>query len=186
MDPQVSMLFSYLFKSFSYPNFTNTMNLPSAGIVTILEGVDYYIPSKEFEWGNENTSSRTTDTPLITAVTVFHFEEDVEIGFKSLESQVAVYTARDDVFNVSFLSFIIISVPTVNIMEKDDWTSFIKELCDRWGTQAIHFAKLSTQELPPGPYFLINENLHQAWKCYDDSVGAFTAAVVPSPSEKDS
>lgn len=34
-------------------------------------------------------------------------------------------------------------------------------------------------ELPSGPYFLYGPNLHQAWRLYDDELGAFTFGIVP-------
>lgn len=34
-------------------------------------------------------------------------------------------------------------------------------------------------ELPSGPYFLQGPNLHQAWRLYDDELGAFTFGAVP-------
>ena len=33
--------------------------------------------------------------------------------------------------------------------------------------------------LPSGPYFLRGQDLHQAWKLYDDSLGALIQTVVP-------
>ncbi|CAM1507834.1 Fc.00g046820.m01.CDS01 [Cosmosporella sp. VM-42] len=34
-------------------------------------------------------------------------------------------------------------------------------------------------ELPSGPYFLHGPNLYQAWRLYDDELGAFTSGVIP-------
>lgn len=33
--------------------------------------------------------------------------------------------------------------------------------------------------LPPGPYFLHGPNLYQAWKLYEDALGAFALGVIP-------
>lgn len=38
--------------------------------------------------------------------------------------------------------------------------------------------------LPSGPYFLHGPNLHQAWRLYDDHLGAFTFGVIPEDVNK--
>lgn len=37
----------------------------------------------------------------------------------------------------------------------------------------------SVNQLPPGPYFLHDSNIHQAWRLYQDVLDAFIFGVVP-------
>ncbi|KAM5460203.1 hypothetical protein MferCBS49748_007745 [Microsporum ferrugineum] len=34
-------------------------------------------------------------------------------------------------------------------------------------------------DLPEGPYFIVGQNLHQAWRLYPDTLGAFSTTIVP-------
>jgi hypothetical protein len=33
--------------------------------------------------------------------------------------------------------------------------------------------------LPEGPYFLVGDSIHQAWKLYADELDSFSVAVIP-------
>lgn len=54
-----------------------------------------------------------------------------------------------------------------------------------WGNarQIYHMNQVEALDgfsgLPSGPYFLYGPNLHQAWRLYDDELGAFTFGIVP-------
>lgn len=54
-----------------------------------------------------------------------------------------------------------------------------RKLRERWGLRRLSHAPVSTDPLPEGPYFLVGNNIHQAWKMYADNLDSLTVAVVP-------
>ena len=50
-----------------------------------------------------------------------------------------------------------------------------------WNSSSIYHLNPGslTKELPPGPYFLQGQNLHQAWRLYPDYLDAFIFGVIP-------
>lgn len=165
------------------------MDFPPPGILTTLGDNEYYIPKEAYKLSNQDPLSLITS--LITPVTVFHSAEQGFLDVKHLvETKTEDYCLWDDVFSSPFLSHIIIAAArTATFVGEDGSVILVSEASDSWGTldaQATYFTSVSKKDLPPGPYFLINGALHQVWKCYDDSVGAFTTSIVPSPFKKDS
>jgi len=177
--------------------------LPPAGIVSVFHGIEYYIPAKAWKFITEDNVEQSFETTAINALftlaIVFHFGDDERISLDSLMRHINSYYAKDDdVFNVSFLSHIIILAPKATIEPQGncDLAALASSLSDYLGVAESHQGHPRTQvkeitvtsklEAPKGPHFLTNGNLHQAWRCYDDPIGAFTTSVVPSLLEKDS
>lgn len=81
--------------------------------------------------------------------------------------------ASDDVLCKNFLSHIIFfSVTQYPMPEIVDENGAFKELWPRWG--------FFSGDIRPGPYFLVNSTIHQAFKLYPDPNGAFMYGVIRS------
>lgn len=86
----------------------------------------------------------------------------------------------DDVFSGDFTSTIIIQ----NIAESTGGASIEQVAQDiptnLPGTEKIWAWKIGSvdQLLPPGPYFLVGGNIHQAWRLYPDNLDSFITTVI--------
>jgi hypothetical protein len=98
---------------------------------------------------------------------------------KILSQTVKQYLREDDVFCEEFLENILISFDG-----KDESTTGVPtELFKALGAKTVStvdFANPST--LRPGPYFLENGGISQAWRRYTDPLAAFVRPIIPSIS----
>lgn len=86
----------------------------------------------------------------------------------------------DDVYTTDFHYYLVVQVPhgvelNLEEIENDLRSSTELEFRGLLGSNV----ECERNLLPSGPYFLQGQNLHQAWKLYDDSLGAFIQTVVP-------
>ncbi|KAF4628721.1 hypothetical protein G7Y89_g9427 [Cudoniella acicularis] len=93
-----------------------------------------------------------------------------------LKDIIAKYKELDDVFRVDFLSDIIFTGSP-----KVEFAPRAYELLQSLGTRWIEVADTanSASNSPPGLYYVIDKQLHDIWKLYEDSRGAFLTALVP-------
>jgi len=97
-----------------------------------------------------------------------------------IEREIQQFTIIDDVYTTDFHDFLVVQVPhevELNLEELTDDFGCLTKLEFR----RVLCSTVDSEEnlLPSGPYFLQGQNLHQAWKLYDDSLGAFIQTVVP-------
>jgi hypothetical protein len=91
--------------------------------------------------------------------------------FGDLEGILDLFESYDDVFVPEFGSIL--------VEKTGDNSSQVRGNA----RQTYHMDQVKAldgfSELPSGPYFLYGPNLHQAWRLYDDELGAFTFGIVP-------
>ena len=88
--------------------------------------------------------------------------------------------AVDDVCSRDFHQSLVVQVPSKVDLD-------LEELHSKFGRSSnvkkssVFGSKVdsSADLLPSGPYFLQGKNIHQAWRLYDDSLGAFIQTVIP-------
>lgn len=90
------------------------------------------------------------------------------------------FTIIDDVYTTNFHDSLVIQVPHGVELNLEELTNDLRrstklEFRRVLGSNVDYEKNL----LPSGPYFLQGQNLHQAWKLYDDSLDAFIHTVVP-------
>ena len=75
---------------------------------------------------------------------------------------------------------LVIQSPRGIDVQIDELASRIK-LSGVSGFKEVYGAKANSilDLLPPGPYFLQSQNIHQAWRLYPDELDAFVMSVVP-------
>lgn len=96
------------------------------------------------------------------------------------------FTDADDVFSSDFLTRTLIiqssskhtsiaNLPTAMVLAIGD---------DKWQIHDIYSLNVGTNDklLPEGPYFLIEREIHQAWKLYSDTLDAFQTTCIPVDS----
>ena len=90
------------------------------------------------------------------------------------------FTIIDDVYTTDFHDSLVVQVPHGVELNLEEFTN---ELClsTKLEFRRVLDSKVDSERnlLSSGPYFLQGQNLHQAWKLYDDSLGAFIQTVVP-------
>ncbi|SPJ82519.1 related to D-mandelate dehydrogenase [Fusarium torulosum] len=113
------------------------------------------------------TIQETINPDALIPVTLLTTEE----LFGDLEGILDLFDSYDDVFVPEFGSILV---------EKTGDNSSQVQGNTR---QVYHMDQVKAldgfSELPSGPYFLYGPNLHQAWRLYDDELGAFTFGIVP-------
>ncbi|KAK0732130.1 amidase signature domain-containing protein [Lasiosphaeris hirsuta] len=92
------------------------------------------------------------------------------------------FAADDDVWSSSFLASVVIQS---NISDGCSLPADVEQHLTQQGTSNIFFALADPENpgLPEGPYFLNHGSLHQAYRLYPDTSGAFIVATVPEPSQ---
>jgi hypothetical protein len=91
----------------------------------------------------------------------------------SISETLQTFHNTDDVFSADFQDVLVLQVPP----------GFDRKLIPQ---SALGFNSIFTLTLedeatgvPPGPYFLQNRTLHQAWRLYTDDLDAFITTVIP-------
>jgi hypothetical protein len=93
-----------------------------------------------------------------------------------LKDIIAKYEDVDDGFRVDFLSGVIFTGSA-----KIEFSPGANKLLQSLGTRWIEVADTanSASSPPPGIYYVIDKQLHDIWRLYEDSHGAFLTALVP-------
>ncbi|KAF7536936.1 hypothetical protein G7Z17_g12951 [Cylindrodendrum hubeiense] len=120
----------------------------------------------------------TINSDAIIPITLLTTDE----VFGDLEGLLQLLDDYDDVFTPDFGSVLVEKPGRGN-------GSAVDSLEDPSARQVYHLdviVELSDDfaELPSGPYFLHGPNLHQAWRLYDDDVGAFAFGVIPDDANQ--
>jgi hypothetical protein len=110
-------------------------------------------------------------------VTVIHINDDCTyVEEEWLKDIITKYEKLDDVFRIDFLSGVIFTGSP-----KFELTPGAYKLLQSLGTRWIEVADTANPVSipPPGVYYVIDKQLHDIWKLYEDSHGAFLTALVP-------
>ncbi|KAH8734004.1 amidase signature domain-containing protein [Ilyonectria robusta] len=115
----------------------------------------------------------TINSDAIIPITLLTTDE----VFGDLEGLLQLLDDYDDVFIPDFGSVLVEKPGNGN-------ASAVNSLEDSSARQVYHLDDIvglsdDFAELPSGPYFLHGPNLHQAWRLYDDDLGAFAFGVIP-------
>lgn len=94
------------------------------------------------------------------------------------------FSNQDDVYCPSFGRSVILQMipgqPYGEILQKLRASKQFQDVFVSWTAS-------QTAAIPSGPYFLLGNGLHQAWRLYTDDLDAFIVSVVPdrvaAPSE---
>ena len=88
----------------------------------------------------------------------------------------------DDVHSNEFLRTIIVQIPRDQKLARDDYKITISTIDGVLSSNVVHVHISSDKQddaLHSGPYFLLGNTLHQAWRLYPDSLDAFVITVLP-------
>lgn len=93
-----------------------------------------------------------------------------------LRDTIVQYEKLDDGFRIEFLGGVVFTGSP-----KVKFSPGAHKLLQSLGTRWIEVADAanSTSSPPPGPYYVVDTQLHDIWRLYEDSHGAFLTAFVP-------
>lgn len=100
---------------------------------------------------------------------------------QELEDVLDGFNVVDDVWSLEFLTSVVIqtTLPKTSTHLIDKLSLVTSRIAHVQTVHIVHVNSGSSQ-LPQGPYFLHQGKLHQAYRLYPDTAGAFVIAVVPA------
>ena len=103
--------------------------------------------------------------------------QEVDIMFHDIFPE---FTRLDDVFNDGFSSTITvqqgIGSDDENVLEDPQLRH---DLVDAFDTAFVSDIVSAPEKLPSGPYFILGESIHSAWRLYDDHLNALMISAIP-------
>jgi len=102
-----------------------------------------------------------------------------DTGFSPEAAQKALedFAHQDDVFSDDFSSTLILQ-PSQGV----DIERVASRLVESNLFRTVHINEPAHKHghLPPGPYFIEGQSIHQAWKLYEDELDAFVIPTIPN------
>lgn len=110
--------------------------------------------------------------------------DEARISGSWLRAEFSRLQDNDDVFSDDFHSNIIFCCKSPSVADqRPQLDKTAVELLEEIGTTYHGFAGF--QSWPPGPYFIKDGILYEAWKLYPDDAEAFYFSTVPDPDVPD-
>ncbi|KAK4672315.1 hypothetical protein QC763_0002620 [Podospora pseudopauciseta] len=136
-------------------------------IFTTVDNVQYFVHPQRL--GRVGNASKLRDIIPVTGLTLEQYHDE------SCISTLERFVVADDVYTTGFGHRI------VTIDHQDPTVDAKADADNKFPLHVVHGLILEDSEHPvrPGPYFLYNEGLHQAWRLYPDSLRAFNFGVFP-------
>ena len=105
---------------------------------------------------------------------------DGKLDAAEVERDTQQFAILDDVYTTNFHDSLVIQVPYGVELNLEEFANDLRR-STKLEFRRVHSSYVDSERnlLPCGPYFLQGPTLHQAWKLYDDSLGAFIQTVVP-------
>lgn len=122
---------------------------------------------------SQNVESITRPALLLSST-------DGKIDAANVGRVVQQFETIDDVYTTDFHDSLLVQVPHGVELNLEDFAIDLGRSTNLKFRKVLR-SKVDSERnlLPSGPYFLQGQNMHQAWKLYDDSLGAFVQTVVP-------
>lgn len=122
---------------------------------------------------SQNVESTTRPALLLSSA-------DGKLDAARVERDIQPFAILDDVYTTNFHDSLVIQVPHGVELNLEEFINDLRR-STKLEFRRVLGSNVDSEKnlLPCGPYFLQGQNLHQAWKLYDDSLGAFIQTVVP-------
>ncbi|KXX73860.1 Amidase 1 [Madurella mycetomatis] len=159
---------------------TASAELVSTGFSVSLNGVYYFV--SPFSSGKVEVPRR----PLHSSPDIFGFKPVTVVQNGPESSDLAQlfrnWTAVDDVYQMAFSEVIFLADPESE-KARTNLTVTERDIVHGFRSSVI---PLKSHKIPSGPYFLevATGSLHPVYRLYDDSAGAFTEPLIPTPDGK--
>ncbi|KAJ4299729.1 hypothetical protein N0V90_004975 [Kalmusia sp. IMI 367209] len=151
--------------------------------VVALRGKPYFVYPEVYSFHHRNIRVHPADAQDSYRIHQAHvpcslfFFDDVGHLRDGFAQTVADFLQKDDVFCEVFLENILISLTDRSELPEP----FPFDVFTTFGTETVSTVEFpDASALQPGPYFLGNDGISQAWKCYSDPLAAFVRPMIPS------
>ncbi|KAI6081425.1 amidase signature domain-containing protein [Hypoxylon rubiginosum] len=123
---------------------------------------------------DEKHPSRILDGYIPCSLFYFNNVDHLQTG---LSKMIEDFLRKDDVFCDDFLEHILIVLANGEELSQP----IAQGICTAIGAKTVSEVNFAGSSAPkPGPYFLGNNGLSEAWRCYSDPLAAFVHPIVPS------
>jgi hypothetical protein len=101
------------------------------------------------------------------------------LSLEAVQNTINQFREKDDVFQDAFTSgsYLIVKPQASESSVPERPPSDVAEYLTSRQLELIYLEQ--TEPVAQGPYFVVNGELHQAWRLYPDDLEAFTTAVIP-------
>lgn len=150
--------------------------------VVSIDHDDFYVPSKpEMRFKLDSTCHAQFTPTESTRLPVVLFDTRGQQSVKADWIRTAVENvSRCGVYNDAFRSLIVLCNSKTRL--NANLTGDARLLIKQWGSRVIQIRSSDTL-MREGPFYMIGRSLHQVYKLYDDTFGAFTFGVVPDQDD---
>lgn len=112
---------------------------------------------------------------------VLHSRDDGSLSLDTVRGSFDRFLRTDDVFHTRFTKnafLLVASPPSIAPLTLDERVS--PDLVEYLKSRSLTLRFLDDLDVPEGPYFIVDRQLHQAWRLYPDHLGAFSSTVIPN------
>ena len=113
------------------------------------------------------------------AVVISIFNSPISLEF--IEETFSRFEAEDDVFNEHFTTGGLLIIQ--HSSEQQPSPILPGDVNEYFNARSTRILTLDNS-IPEGPYFVLGQSLHQAWRLYLDSLSAFATAVLPADEQE--
>jgi hypothetical protein len=101
---------------------------------------------------------------------------DADLNDATIAARLSAFSKADDVYSPAFDDILLLQ----SVRESPS-QALISRLNQNRRFSSVYTLVVQSQDelLPSGPYFVGEDGIHQAWRLYPDTLGAFITTVVP-------
>ncbi|KAM0463187.1 hypothetical protein ACHAPV_003314 [Trichoderma viride] len=146
---------------------------PPPSIFNLGEAVYFVSPSPKHKSTLSNNLSISGPCTVIRLSSPYVTSEDLV--------EVRERFSQDDVWTTEFLPTLIFH--SQNTHQTVQFSAAAHKTLESWGSQAISIDVSKDLDAPSGPYYCNGVQLHEVYRLYPDTAGAFISATIQSPSD---
>jgi hypothetical protein len=106
---------------------------------------------------------------------------DADLNDETIAARLSAFSEVDDVYSSAFDDILLLQS-----FRKSPSQALISGLNQnrRFGSVYTFVVQSQDKLLAAGPYFVAEDGIHQAWRLYPDTLGAFVTTVVPDTAQQ--
>jgi hypothetical protein len=114
---------------------------------------------------------------LATQPAVLFAATDENLNDTTIATQLSTFSEIDDVYSSTFDNILLLQ----SVGESPS-QALLSRINRNQRFNSVYTSVVQSQDelLPSGPYFVVKDGIHQAWRLYPDTLGAFVTTVVPN------
>ncbi|KAI8628594.1 putative amidase [Xylariaceae sp. FL1651] len=145
---------------------------PTQLLFPVVDGTPYLVHPKPLLRISDFIPSTQSDPIPVVVIPIGDAVSTVKQALALIDG----FASVDDVFSASFAKTIVLQ--TAKDISVDEILAHFRS-CHNFSTVYHRVESVGVLKLPPGPYFLNQGSIHQAYRLYEDSLDSFIFSVVP-------